>query len=468
MSALRNLGLTNGALSRTTQRLSTGLRINNAGDDPSGLIMSESLRAQVSGAEQAIRNNQDALNYAKTAEGALDEMSRLLRDARSLAVASANTGVLSQSQIQANQTQFGLLFGSMNRVATETAFGQKKLLDGTAGVNALVVNSTAVKSVYFAGKIGDQSITEDGALDVQVTTAATKASHTGTRTVAAASLAAYQSTAVGFAGQFSLNGSTIQVDANETWSEVVQKINAASGSTGVVAEAVYAGGNGSIQLRSVEYGSNAKINLVDAGGVIQSAAGTVSQAGTNAVATVTLGSLDPVTFTAGQNNNDGLTLQDQNGNKIVLTEAGNAVGTLTGAAQVIAGGVQFQVGGNAGQVENLSLGAFTTSALNVDNLDVTTANGATASIEAIDKALEELNRRRGEIGSFMKNVLEVNIRSLGVAKESMAATESSIRDIDVAEEMTYYTKMQILQQSGLAVLAQANSAPQAVLSLLQG
>lgn len=468
MNALRNLGQTNIELNKTTTRLSTGLRINNAGDDPSGLIMSESLRAQISGAEQAIRNNQDALNYAKTAEGALDEVSRIMRDARSLAVASANTGVLNSSQIQSNQTQLNLLMSSLNRVATETSFGNKKLLDGTAGVQALVVNSTAVKSVYFSGKIGDQNITQDGAVSVDVTTAATKATLNGTRQVATADLATYQNTAVGFAGQFSINGTTLQVSSTDTWGSVVQKINAASGTTGVVAEAVHDGTNGSIRLRSTNYGSNAKIDLVDAGAVLQSAAGATSATGTNAVATVTLGSLDPVVFTAGQNGNDGLTLQDQNGNKIVLTEAGNAVANLAGAAQVIAGGVQFQVGGNAGQTEQLSLGAFTTSALNLTSLDLTTADGATSVIESIDVALEELNKRRGEIGSFMRNVLEVNIRSLGVQKENMSATESTIRDIDVAEEMTNYTKLQILQQSGLAVLGQANSSPQAVMRLLQG
>jgi flagellin len=467
MNALRNLGQTNIDLSKTTSRLSTGLRINNAGDDPSGLIMSESLRAQISGAEQAIRNNQDALNYAKTAEGALDEVSRIMRDARSLAVASANTGVLSSTQIQSNQTQFNLLMSSLNRVATETSFGNKKLLDGTAGVQALVVNSVALESVYFGGKIGDQNITADGAVSVNVTSAATKATLDGSRAVTTADLATYQNTAVGFAGQFSINGQTLQVSATDTWGAVVQKINAASGTTGVVAEAIHNGTAGHIRLRTSDYGTNAEIDLVDAGAVLQSAAGATSVAGTDAAATVTLGALTPVAFTAGQNGNDGLTLQDQNGNKIVLTEAGNAVANLAAAAQVIAGGVQFQVGGNAGQTEQLSLGAFTKTALGLDGLDLTTAQGASDVITAMDTALEELNKRRGEIGSFMRNVLEVNIRSLGVQKENMSATESTIRDIDVAEEMTNYTKLQILQQSGLAVLGQANSSPQAVLRLLQ-
>lgn len=115
----------------------------------------------------------------------------------------------------------------------------------------------------------------------------------------------------------------------------------------------------------------------------------------------------------------------------------------------------------------MNIGSFTSATLDIDNLDMTTQAGAQTALEKIDAALSNLNRRRGEIGSFMRNVLESNVRSLGIAKENLSATESNVRDVDMAEEMTNYTKLQILQQSGLAMLAQANQAPQAVLSLLQ-
>src|SRR5262245_48195255 len=105
MGALRNLGQTGYEYSKSISRLSTGLRISSAADDPAGLIISENFRAQIGGLEQALRNNQDAVNYAKTAEGALDEVNKLLRDARALAVASGNSGTLSSEQLQANQSQ---------------------------------------------------------------------------------------------------------------------------------------------------------------------------------------------------------------------------------------------------------------------------------------------------------------------------------------------------------------------------
>jgi flagellin len=467
MNALRNLNTTGMQFSGSINRLSTGLRINTAADDPAGLIASENFRAQISGVEQAIKNSQDALNYAKTAEGALDEISRLMRESRSLAVLSANTGTLSTSQLQANQTQIDLITRSIDRIAQQTQFGRKKILDGSAGVNAVIVDSVNLKSMTLSGEIGTQTLSADGAVTVDVTTAATKAEHTGTRTTASADLATYAATALGAAGSFSINGLTFNVTATDTFGSVAQRINEASGTTGVVAEMVHDGTNGQIVLRQTRYGSNFEINLVDASGVIQAATGTVSVAGIDAVASVTVGTLTPEVFTAGFNGADGLTLQDSKGNRIVLTESGNAVATLANVAQVTVGTAQFQIGGNANQTTLLSIPNFSASALGFAGLDVTTAAGATAAIVAIDDAIDGLNLKRGEIGSFMRNILESNIRSLGVTKENLSATESQIRDTDIADEMTMFTKLQILQQSGLSVLAQANAAPQAVLSLLR-
>lgn len=467
MNALRVLGMNQSEYSKAMTRLSTGQRINDGSDDPSGLIFSESFRAQISGTEQAIRNNQDALNFAKTAEGALDEVSRLMREARTLAVAAGNNATLSGDQKAAYQNQMNNLLSSIDRVSANTQFGKIKLLDGSSGVNSVVVNANNFKSINLGGRIGTQSITADGAVTVNVTTAATKATHSGTNAVAAASLAAYTAAAVGSAESFSINGTTFNVSATDTWGQVVQKINSVSAQTGVVAEAAYGSGNGNIVLRSSGYGAGAKINLVDATGVINSAAGSTSVTGVNAQASVTVGSLSAVTFTAGQMGNDGLTLTDGNGNRIALTEAGNVTGSVT-AGQVQVGSAAFQVGANAGQTETLSLGNFATSALGISSLDVTTSTGVSSALSAIDTALDELNRRRGNIGSFMRNTLESNIRSLGVAKENLSATESSVRDIDVADEMTRFTKYQILNQSGMSMLAQANQAPQQVLSLLRG
>jgi len=479
MNAFRNVSQTSESYSKSMTRLSTGLRINEAADDPAGLIISEKFRAQITGIETAVRNSQDAVNYAKTAEGALGEVNTLLRDARSLAVASANTGTLTAAQIQANQNQLNSIVSSINRISANTQFGTKKLLDGSSGVSASVTNSTAIKSVSIGGTLNNAAVVNNSAVKVQVTTAATHGV-LGTvsivpRLVLAADEAAYRATAVGVdAGSFTINGETFNVSATDTWGGVIDKINQASGRTGVTADVEMGPVAGNIRLTTTGYGSNAKINLSDANGVLLTMPGTASIAGTNAEAIVTAatagagGTSLSATFTGGANGASGLDMTDAAGNKITLTEAGNSLATYAGAGQLLVGSSQFQIGANAGQTANLSIGNFSASTLAISSLDLTSATGASAALTAIDNAIDQVTRARGDIGSFQRNVLESNIRSLGISKENLSATESTVRDTDVAQEMTNFTKLQILQQAGMSMLAQANSAPQSVLSLLKG
>ena len=154
---------------------------------------------------------------------------------------------------------------------------------------------------------------------------------------------------------------------------------------------------------------------------------------------------------------------------------GNLTLVATTVGQINVGSAQFQIGANSGQTSSLALGNFAATELGngvvsgktLSNLDLTTAQGATDALTVIDKAVSDVTISRGAVGSFQRNTLETNIRSLGLAKESMSASESIIRDADIAMEMTEYTKLQILQQAGITVLAQANSASQAVLTLLR-
>jgi len=463
MNALRNVGATNTEYSKSLNKLSTGLRINSAADDPAGLIASESLRAQIGGIEQAVKNNQDAVNYAKTAEGALDEVNKLLRDARSLAVASANSGTLTASQIQANQTQLDSIVASITRISSSTNFGGKKLLDGSAGVMGAVTDGTKFGAISLSGSFGGSAITANAAVTVQVTQAAAQAIYTGSKTFTATETAA--------AGSFTINGTTFTSTTSDTASSLVDKVNAAQGSTGV--RATWTATEG-IQFTSIKYGSGARIDLSDANGVVLSSAGYQSAAGTDVLASVAVGSTVGVLFTGGRMGNEAFTLTDTAGNRISMLEAGNSVSTMT-AGQAIVGSAQFQIGGGAGETATMSLGNFAASQLgtgivsgkNLSNVDLTSATNATDALKVIDQAINDVARARGDIGSFQRNILESQIRSLGAAKENLSATESTIRDTDVAEEMTNFTKLQILQQAGMAMLSQANSAPQSVLSLLQ-
>ena len=466
MGALDNLSNTSESFSKSIQRLSTGLKINHASDDPAGLIASEQFRAQIGGMDTAIKNSQDGVNYAKTAEGALSEVNKLLGDARTLAVASANNATLSTEQVQANQQQLNSIVSSITRISQYTQYGTKKLLDGSAGNNSSVTDSTKLGSLSIGGTFNGVSLTSSSAVTLPSVTAGTQASVTASGTFT------FLTSTVGAAGNFTLNGVTFSANAATTTSDILNQVNAASAQTGVTATW---DSTNKLQFKSNAYGANATINLTDANGVVQSAAGSTSASGTNAAATVTVGGAT-VNFTGGQGGNDGLTLTDADGNKFSLTVKGNAT-TATAAAvgQVFSGSSTFQIGANAGQTASLSLGNFAASqlgggavsGLNLTNLDLTSQSGATNAISVIDKAITQISKARGDIGNFQRNTLESNVRSLSTAKENLTASESSIRDTDVAAEMTNYTKLQILQQAGLSVLGQANQAPQQVLSLIK-
>jgi flagellin len=469
MNSLRMLTATNVDAARSMTRLSTGLRINNAADDPAGLISSESFRAQIAGLDQAIRNNQDAMNYAKTAEGALSEVNKLLTDARALAVAAANSATLTESQRQANQAQLNSILSSINRIASDTQYGSKRILDGSAGVNAVSTSGANVAGMSFSGVFNGRAVTGSSAVTVQVTTAATKAAVAANRTFATAT------TTMTNAGSFTINGVSFTVSTTDTIQDVVARIQNASHQTGVTAS--WAAG-GAVALTSVGFGTEAKVQLVDTNAVILNAAGASSAAGTNAVATVTIdpdgsgsGAAETVTFDKGQ----GLVLRDASGNSIALTEAGNLTTAAAAMGQIFTGSSTFQIGANAHQTTSLSLGNFAASELGkhvVASKDLSHASllsqaDATEAIQLIDKAIGDVAASRGDIGNFVRNVLESNTRALGIARENLSASESAVRDVDVAAEMTQFTKLQILQQSGLAMLAQANTFNQSVLALLR-
>ena len=169
-----------------------------------------------------------------------------------------------------------------------------------------------------------------------------------------------------------------------------------------------------------------------------------------------------------------MTLQDINGNKLNITSGGNTVNTQL-LGQVVAADSTFQIGFERTTTANLALrnmsagqlGSGVVSGLTVNNLDVTTSTGSQNALAVLDKAIDEVSQMRGRIGNFQRNVVETQQRSLSSMRENLANSESSIRDLDVASEMTNYTKFQVMQQAGLSILGQANQNGQSVLSLLR-
>ena len=481
-SALRQLDMTNAGMSGSIGRLSTGLRIVSAADDPAGLVISEGMRAQLKGMKQADSNTQNAINMTKTAEGAMNEVQGLLSDMRALAVHAANSAVVDSAQLAADQNEISSTINAINRIATTTQWNSRKLLDGTAGVTSSITDTDDVSSATFGSTFNGMTIA-NGPLTFQRTTPAAQASVDTDKTFASAA-------AIPTVGSFVINGSTFTANGTtDSLSDLATKINAQTGNTGVTASIVTSGGNSSIKLTSTEYGSHFKVDLYDTSGVLSSTPHPApTTAGADATVTVTASVIDrsgamttaTSIFTGGKGERtSGLILADPDGNKIVLNAAGNNGITLGAAATVgvvTTGNVQFQIGANAGQsityampnVQAMYLGRNGAAGYSLADLDVTTTAGSNRALAILDDAIQQLASTRGDLGSFQKNVLETNSRSLQVANENMTAAESTIRDADMASEMTMYTKYQILQQSGTAMLAQANQLPQQILKLLQG
>ena len=444
-------------VTRSIERLSSGYKINRAADNPAGLAISEALRAQIGGLKQAISNTQDAVNMVKTAEGALTEVHSLLRSMRDLAVHALNTGAVDATQLAADQAQIRSAIEALNRIADTTAFGGRKLLDGTAGVQAQVT-SGLTNGQFISGS----TATKSGTYTITINTAATQRTVVGANAYTAAN------------GAIIINNVSVALTATDTAATAVAKINLVSGQTGVTASQ----SNNIITLTSVAYGSGAKIDISYSGGVTRDnffgGAPTVT-AGVDVVASFTGGSVNASNITGNGRTWTGPANSDLAGAVFYLNGAQNSNLEVT----VTQGSLQFQVGSEVGQTaavnvtgtaaNKLGVGAtgLETSAQTVADIDVTTTAGARDAVRLIDQAIAQVSTVRGDLGAVQKNVFESAINSLSIAVENIMASESSIRDTDIAAEISEFTKAQILMNSSIAMLAQANQAPQALLQLLR-
>lgn len=470
LTAMRQLAMTEQNLGMTTTRLSTGLRINSAADDPAGMIISEGMRSQIKGLQQAVRNSQDAVNMTKTAEGALDEVSRLLLSMRAIAVASANTAVVDNNQLQANQNQVRSIISSLDRIAEQTAWGSKKLLNGASGAVTNVTNLNYISSAYFGSEVGGETV-KSGNVSLERLIPATKTTVNLTKLV--------DENVDMVTGSFAINGVSVTVEPGDRPSTVIAKINAVSYLTNVVA--TKSGNPAGINLTATKFGDKFPIQYTETANIMNGGGGTTAPLGQNAEFRATVpadtdtGFVTEI-FRGGQGPGvDGLSLVSASGNTITMTPGGNYLANIPNVASITVGAVRFQIGANANQFASFALpsvyardlGTLTVTGKSIATIDVTSEAGSTEAMKIIDEAIKQLATIRGKLGSFQQNFLESNIRSLGITEENLVASESAIRDADMAKEMTEYTKLQILKQSGISVLAQASQSPRSVLNLLQ-
>ena len=461
----RNLSSAQQGLRTSLERLSSGLKINRGGDDPSGLIVSERLRSEIGAVGQAIDNSERAINVIATTEGALNEVNALLNDINALLIEAANRGAFSDEEVAANQLQVDSAIESISRIANTTTFAGRKLLDGsldyvTSGINTSMLGDVQVLGAKFGTRnwIG---------VDVQVNSAAEHAQLMWTSVGIGAS-----AVTIDLQGMEGIV--TLSFPASASVANMVDMVNTQTDATGVVASTT-AGG---MVFRTAGYGSDQFVQVQQ---VFGSAPFTVTDplAG-NAIRSRAYGHDAEGTINGSPTVGKGLELQL---NSFLLDveltlDENFGIGSTTFA--ITGGGSLFQLGPriNTNQQEDIGVRAMHTNKLgnrlvgflselqDGQRLALRNERSLKTASDVVGEAIDQVSVLRGRLGAFERNTLRTNISQLQITSENLTSSESVIRDTDFAEETTALTRSQVLVQAGNAVLAIANAQQQNVLSLL--
>ena len=482
LNAQRNLNTSQSSLATSLQRLSSGLRINSAKDDAAGLAIAERFTSQIRGSDQALRNANDGVSLSQVAEGSLSEVSNSLQRVRELAVQAANA-TNSTSDRAALNAEVNQLVAEINRQAQTTQFNGQKILDGSftsstyqvgANANETITATTAnfLTSKYGNFRIGAQVATAsnpEGDLVAGSTANAVASSAAATNRVAGTS--------------FVINGAagsaTITYAVGDSAKTAAALVNAQTGTTGVTASALTkfdltaAVASASYSLNITSDNSTA-VTVSFAVGATVNADGL--SAGVNAINNVA----SQTGVTAKVNSaGTGITLTNASGNNVTVANgaASTAAITIGGAATTNTGALAIGTGqltldsdksfGVTGATATDFFSATASSQLQtVSALDVTSVAAATRSLSIVDSALATVNGQRAQFGA-LQNRFQSTINSLQTRSENLSAARSRIQDTDFAKETGMLTRGQILQQAGIAMVAQANALPQSVLSLLK-
>ena len=502
--ARSNLGRANDDLQVRLQRLSTGLRINRGADDPAGLIVSERLRSEISGLNQAVGNSQRASSVIATTEGSLSEVSDLLSSIKGLVVEAANTGAISDDERRANQLQIDSAIESITRISNSASFGGLKLLNGSLDYTLSGVNNSQIakSTIYGATFAGQKNIQVDVSVVASAQTADLylSASNVGSP-VAAGRFAS--TTTLEIAG---VNGvQTLQILSGQSLTDVVKAINQFREATGVSAVLLNPANPASgLRFTSTSFGSKAFVSVSRiagpaGGGWFQTyklpdttAAGTPSFSDPAFSSVLTQGNRDVGRDVQAIINGNlaigsGLSVSVQNQTSISLAlTLGKDFATTNGSNStfyITGGGALFQLGGQitTSQQSNIALQSVAASRLGgtilngtlqfLDSVrsggsnDLNSRNFSNASA-VLDSAIDEISTLRGRLGAFEKNTLQTNQRSLQTAIENLTSSESRIRDAGFASETSALTRAQILSSAATNTLQLANQSAQQVLQLL--
>lgn len=458
LRAITSLATNQSSLELSLQRLSTGLQINSGKDAPAGLIASEKMRSEIAGISQAIDNSTRAGNVIDTAEGALNEVSAMLLQVQALTNQAANTGALSPDEIKANQLQVDSILNSINRISNTTQFNGLNLLNGgldftTSGLAGSAISVAQVN----AAKIPDNGTDN---ITVQVTGSARLGSIGVTSSGVGASTATIEITGNDGTQQLSFAASAHN-------SAIAVAINQVKNATGVSATMSGA----ALRLTSIAYGSQQFVS-------VKTIAGSITTTANKSV-----GADAKVNINGAEAQSDGLVASFRSGDTDMSLTLNPDFATRPGTSTnfyLTGGGAKFQLGSEVNPQGQYQIGISSVNTNSLGNSVVgflasmqtgqenaLTAGNTVQAQKIITEAIGQVATLRGRLGALQKDIISTNVNSLNIALENVTASESAIRDTDFASETAAMTRAQILVQANTSVLAQANTAPQAVLSLLK-
>ncbi len=483
LTGQRNLNSSQAALSTSLQRLSSGLRINTAKDDAAGLAITSRFTAQINGLNQAARNANDGISLAQTAEGALAEVSNNLQRLRELAVQSANAtnSLTDRASLDAEAAQ---LTAEITRVASQTSFNGITLLDGSFAAQNFQVGANANQTIAItsiadsrASGLGSNVLNAQGTVIGAGGTGVTKAAAadlTGGNTVGAETDLVITTTGGG-------SSAAISYSANDDAKAIAAAINSAASGVGVTATA-----SNSATLSGIASAGTVSMTLNGSAISVAVADPTDLTALMGAINGAQGATGVTASFTS-TSTKAGLTLSTTDGRDVSILNFNNSGATKTAvfSGVTLTGGAATDSSIKSGTLSlSSSKGTITLAAANTDvftsatqassfqslaSLSLGGATGANAqtAIGIIDAALSQVNVTRGDLGAY-QNRFTSAITNLQTTTENLSASRSRIQDADFAAETSVLSRNQILQQAGVAMLAQANALPNNVLALLRG
>lgn len=478
LNSYRNLTGNNNAVAKNLEKLSSGYRINRAGDDAAGLAISEKMRAQITGLNTAQKNAQDGVSLVQTAEGALTEVHSMLNRMVELADQSAN-GTYDNPVDRANlQKEIASLKDEIDRIADATNFNGINLLDGSLSAKKLDLNK--------ASTLNGQAITVQENAAVATTSEFTVGTGDGVEHTLTVEYAdengKLHSVDLKYKSDTDKTNNTKNIKDAIAKSELASVFDVAEAGSKFTLTSKVAG-EGGAKLITIKT-TDKTADTVTIGKVTEGTNATVTAEGKGAIQDGDKITLNGKTYQfvkdADTEVADGATAvligQDNNATMVNLNKALESAGikatpkanNITFAALNNGKGLTLQIGDTSEDFNQMtvSVGDMHTVALGIADIDISTQAGAKAAVGKIKSAINSVSSTRGDLGAI-QNRLEHTINNLSVTSENMTAAESRIRDVDMANEMMAYTKNNILVQSSQAMLAQANQLPQGVLQLLQ-